>query len=63
MIAQWDSSLPVVRVQFSATAEYFEAFSLADHTLPTHPEAAWQKITQSPSMTPHKKCVDGEEEG
>jgi len=49
MIAQWDSSLsvlPVARVQFPATAEYFKSrdVSLADRTLPTRPEPAWQKM-------------------
>jgi len=31
-------------------------FSLTDHTLPTRPEPAWQKMVQSPlnrSMAPH----------
>jgi len=28
--------------------EYFKGFSLADHTLPTYPEPAWQKMAQSP---------------
>jgi len=52
MIAQWDSSLsvlPVARIQFPTTAEHFKGFfSLADHTLPTRPEPAWQKMAQSP---------------
>ena len=51
MIAQWDSSLsvlPVSRVQFPAMAEYFKGFSLADRTLRTRPEPAWQKMAQSP---------------
>ena len=56
MIAQWNSSLsvlPVAWVQFPATTEYFKGFSLADHTLPTRPEPAWQEMAQSPSMTQH----------
>jgi len=65
MIAQWDSSLsvlPVALVQFPAMAEYFEGFSLADRTLPTRPEPAWQKMAQSPlNDTTHP--VDSEEEG
>jgi len=37
-------------------------FSLADHTLPTHPEPAWQKMAQSPlNSTTHS--VDIKEEG
>jgi len=38
----------VARVQFPTTAEYFKGFSLADRTLPTRPEPAWQKMAQSP---------------
>ena len=51
MIAQWDSSLSVLlvaRVQFPAMAEYFKGFSLADRSLRTRPEPAWQKMAQSP---------------
>ena len=50
MIAQWEnkcislSTLPVAQVQFPAVAEYFKGFSLADCTLPTRPEPAWQKV-------------------
>jgi len=65
MIAQWDSSLsilPVARVQFPATAEYFKGFSLADHTLPTRPEPAWQKMAQFP-LNDTTQPVDSEEEG
>ena len=37
-------------------------FSLVDHTLPTRPEPAWQKMAQSPlNGTTHS--VDIEEEG
>jgi len=46
--------LSVSQVQFPAAAEYFKKFSLADHTLPTRPEPAWQKMAQSPvSGTTH----------
>jgi len=31
-------------------------FSLADHTLPTHHEPAWQKMTQSPLQWHHTSC-------
>jgi len=65
MIAQWDSSLsvfPVARVQFPVTAEYFKDFSLADRTLPTRPEPAWQKMAQSP-LNDTTQPVDSEEEG
>jgi len=54
MMAQWEnewislSVLPMGRVQFPAVAEYFKGLSLADHTLPTHPEPALQKMAQSP---------------
>ena len=61
MIAQWDSSLsvlPVARVRFPAMAD----FSLADHTLPTRPEPAWQKMAQSP-LNDTTQPVDSEEEG
>ena len=65
MIARCDSSLsvlPVARVQFLATAEYFKGFSLADRTLPTRPEPAWQKMAQSP-LNDTAQPVDSEEEG
>jgi len=35
-------------------------FSLADHTLPTRPEPAWQKIAQSP-LNGATQRVDSEE--
>jgi len=65
MIAQWNSSLSVLavaRVQFPAMVEYFKAFSLADHTLPTRPEPAWQKMAQFP-LNGATQPVDSEEEG
>jgi len=65
MIAQWDSSLsvlPVARVQFPATAEYFKGFFPADRTLSTRPEPAWQKMAQSP-LKNTTQPVDSEEEG
>jgi len=65
MIAQWDSSLsvlPVARVRFPTTAEYFKGFSLADRTLSTRPEPAWQKMAQSP-LNDTTQPVDSEEEG
>jgi len=37
-------------------------FSLADHTLPTRPEPAWQKMAQSP-LNDTTQPVDNEEEG
>jgi len=37
-------------------------FSLADHTLPTRPEPAWQKMAQSP-LNDTTQPVDSEEEG
>jgi len=39
--------LPVAWVQ-SPTVGILTDFSLADHILPTRPEPAWQKMTQSP---------------
>jgi len=66
MIAQWHSSLsvlPVARVRFPATAEYFKGFLfLIDHTLPTRPEPAWQRMAQSP-LNDTAQPVDSEEEG
>jgi len=65
MIAQWEnkcislSVLPVTRVHYSAA---LRDFSLADHTLPTHPEAAWQKMAQSP-LNGIAQPVEIEEEG
>jgi len=62
MLDQWDSSLsvlPVARVQFPATAEYFKGFSLA---LPTRSQPAWQKMAQSP-LKDTTQPVDSEEEG
>ena len=64
MIAQWDSSLsvlPVARVQFPATAEYFKGFFPADRTLPTRPEPAWQKMAQSPLKYTTQPVDSGEE--
>jgi len=37
-------------------------FSLADRTLPTRPEPAWQKMAQSP-LNDTTQPVDSEEEG
>ena len=65
MIVQWDCSLSVLRVarvQFPATADYSRDFSLTDHTLPTRPEPAWQKMAQSP-LNDTKRPVDNEEKG
>ena len=66
MIAQWDSSLsvlPVARVQFSATADYFKGiFPGWLHSLPTRPEPAWQKMAQS-ALNDTTRPVDSEEEG
>jgi len=65
MIAQWNSSLsvlPVARVQFPATAEYFKGFFSADRTLPIRPEPSWQKMAQSP-LNDTTQPVDSEEEG
>jgi len=65
MIAQWDSSLPVLpvaRVRFPAIAEYFKGLSLVDHTLPTRSEPAWQKMDQYP-FNGAKQPVEIEEEG
>jgi len=59
MIAQWENAcislcvLPVARVHFPAVAEYFKGLSLADRTLPTRPEPAWQEMAQSPLMAPY----------
>ena len=64
MITQWNRSLSVLLVawvQFPATAEYFKGFSLAHHTLPTRPEPAWQKMSQSP-LNYTTQPVDSEEE-
>jgi len=52
----------VTRVQLLATAEYFTSFSLADHTLPTRRESAWQKMAQSP-LNGTTQPVDSKEEG
>jgi len=60
MIAQRDSSpsvLPVARMEYIS-----RDFSLADHTLPTRPEPAWQKMVQSP-LNDTTQPVDNEEEG
>jgi len=43
-------------------AECFKGFSLADHTLPTRPEPAWQKMVQSP-LNGIVQPVEIEEEG
>ena len=62
MIAQWNSSLsvlPVARVQFLSIPRNF---FLADHTLPTRPEPAWQKMAQSP-LNDTTQPLDSEEEG
>ena len=42
------SVLSVAQVYLPAVAKYFKGFSLADHTLPTHPQPTWQKTVQSP---------------
>jgi len=63
MIAQWDSSLsvlPVARVQFPGTAEYFKGFFPG--TLPTRPEPEWQKMAQS-RLHDTTQPVDDKEEG
>jgi len=66
MIAQWDSSLsvlPVTRVQFPQPRRSISRdFHLADRTLPTRPEPAWQKMAQSP-LNDTTQPVDSEEEG
>jgi len=65
IIAQWDSSLsvlPVARVNSQPRRSISRDFSLADHTLPTRPEPAWQKIAQSP-LNDTTQPVDSEEEG
>jgi len=50
------------RVQFPATAEYFKGFPPADHTPPTRPEPARQKMAQS-VLNGTNQPVDSEEEG
>ena len=56
--------LPCHPVQFPVVAGCFKGFFLADHTLPTRPESAWQKMAHLLSMTPHNvDNVDSEEEG
>jgi len=69
MIAQWDSSLSVLPVASMGCGfnsqprqSISRDFSLADRTLPTHPEPAWQKIAQSP-LNDTTQPVDSEEEG
>ena len=46
----------VAWVQFPAAAEYFNRFSLADHTLPTRPEPAWQKMGLFPFNGTQRSC-------
>ena len=68
MIAQWEnefislSGLLVAWVQFPTVAEYFKGVFLADHTMPTHPEPARQKIAQK-SLNGTTKPVEIKEEG
>jgi len=65
MIAQWDSSLsvlPVAGFNSEPWQSILRDFSLAVHTLPTHPEPAWQKMAQSP-LNDTTQPVDSEEEG
>jgi len=52
----------VARAQFPAVVEYSKRFSLDDHTLPTHPVPAWQKMAQSP-LNGTAQHADSEEEG
>jgi len=56
------SVLSVARVQFPAAMEVFQGTFLADHTLPTRPEPAWQKMVQSPHNDT-TQLVDIKEEG
>jgi len=64
MIAQWNSSLSSRWPGFNPhqLRSISRDFSLADHTLPTRPEPAWQKIAQSP-LNDTTQPVDSEEEG
>ena len=49
VIVQWENKcispcvLPVIRVQFPVMVKFFKGF-FPDHTLPTRPEQAWQKM-------------------
>ena len=56
------SVLPVARSQFRPWRSISRDFSLAYHTLPTRPEPARQKKTQSP-LHGTTQPVDIEEEG
>jgi len=64
MRAQWDSSLSSLWPGFNSQPRrsISRDFSLADHTLPTHPEPARQKIAQSP-FNDTTQPVDSEEKG
>jgi len=62
MIAQWDSSLPVLPLVMIAQWDSLKKFSLADHTLSTRPEPAWQKMAQSP-LNDTTQPVGNEEKG
>ena len=67
MIAQWDSSLSVLPwpgFNSQPRRSISRDFSLADRTLPTHPEPAWQNMAQSQSpLKDTTQPVDSEEEG
>ena len=54
--------LSIARVQFPVMAGYFKEFFLADHTVATGSEPAWQKMAQSP-LNGITQPVDIEEEG
>jgi len=63
MIAQWDNSLSFPWPGFNSKPwrSILRDFSLADRTLPTRPEPAWQKMAQILNDT--TQPVDSEEEG
>jgi len=68
MMAQWEnkcisqSVLPMAWFNSQPWRSISREISLADHTLPTHPESAWQKRAQSP-LDGTTQPVDIEEKG
>jgi len=63
MIAQWNSSLSSLWPGFNSQPQrsILGDFSLADHTLPTRPGLAWQKLAQS-TLNETTQPMDSEEE-
>jgi len=65
MIAQWEKNVSHCPLHGSGSipghGRVFQGISLADHTLPTRPQPALQKMAQSHNST--TQPVDIEEEG